>query len=116
MTPKERAKECTWKAGGNDWGRDDQEELEADVEAAIIAAVEDERAAWQPIDTAPKDGTWILLRGKNSVGRPMIPVVAAWRYERDCYGWYDSGNLKKMFDVDISPEDAKNAEWMPLPS
>ena len=40
MTVKERAKEATRMAGGNDWGRDDQEELEAAVEVAINEAIE----------------------------------------------------------------------------
>ena len=33
---------------------------------------------WQSSDSAPKDGTWILIRGRNAVGQPMIPIAAAW--------------------------------------
>jgi hypothetical protein len=45
MTAKQRAKECTWDTGAPDWGSDDQERLEAAVEAAIIVAVAEERCA-----------------------------------------------------------------------
>lgn len=34
---------------------------------------------YSPIKDAPRNGDWILLRGRNAIGRPMIPVVAAWR-------------------------------------
>jgi len=45
---------------------------------------------WQPIDTAPKDGTWIL----GTWDRATIPVVVQWRssevYDIATDGWYSS--------------------------
>lgn len=66
---------------------------------------------WQSTKTAPRDGTWILLRGRNSAGQPMIPVVAAWmpagaRHQ----GWADSGSFKPVDDL------AAGADWQPLPT
>lgn len=68
--------------------------------------------AWQSVDTAPRDGTWILLRGRNAVDRPMIPVVIAWCPPGATYhGWSDSGSLRNMDSLAASP----GADWHPLP-
>lgn len=67
---------------------------------------------WKPIDTAPKDGRWILIRGRNSIGRLMVPVVASWRQGHDhLYGWHDSASLKNLNDLAAT----EAADWMPLP-
>lgn len=78
-------------------------------------------ALWQPINTAPKDGTWILLRGgevdwdHDVVRSGAVPPVIVGQYHPSycidkqpywrtaCYdgGWYG--------------EYLNPTEWMPLP-
>ena len=59
--------------------------------------------AWQPIETAPKDGTWILLtevlEGQMITGHPFI------LYWDDRWGWGDIYGKR-----DVNP-----THWMPLP-
>lgn len=73
-------------------------------------------SCYRPIATEPppKDGTWVLLRGRNAAGRPMIPVVASWRkgegtgYE---VAWRDSGTLKIVNEL----ASDEGADWAQLP-
>jgi hypothetical protein len=75
---------------------------------------------WQPIETAPKDGTWVLLcGGKITYGwdSESYPpsVVGQWArpdsdigYRDDWqFAWYDSG----CYGYYESP-----THWMPLPN
>ena len=72
-----------------------------------IAAIIDRAASagWQPIETAPKDGTWILLLHENhstpTVGRWIdTPTVGRWIDG----GWFSDDGLKWP-----------STHWMPLP-
>lgn len=76
-------------------------------ELAAIAALR-QPAGWRPIETAPKDGTWVLIRGQNAVRRPMVPIVAAFRPPGCLHiGWVDSGSFRHVDQFAI--------EWAPLP-
>lgn len=70
---------------------------------------------WQPMDTAPRDGTWVLLAGGEviegrdwQVGDPVPPcVVAHWLVLPHlrgfwCFAYYDQG---------IPIEYAKPTRW-----
>jgi hypothetical protein len=71
---------------------------------------------WQPIDTAPKDGTWILLFGKGTDDEHETRQIAVAQYTDYLNGrktkwhwqfaWYDGG----YYGVFEGP-----THWMPLP-
>lgn len=61
---------------------------------------------WQPIETAPQDGTEML-------GYRAGKYANAYRVQRDdCEMWYFGG---LSASIRIRP-DAKPTHWMPLPS
>lgn len=76
---------------------------------------------WHPIETAPRDGTWILLAGGTCDGDDGDydgrPVVAQWTTRLNCrtdpkygrwqFAWYEGG-------YDGEYEDPTH--WMPLPA
>lgn len=70
---------------------------------------------WQPIETAPKDGTWILLcKATDADGKPitgesfgLFVQRAAW-WEVD--GWVDYCAMVRDPNVFFNP-----THWMPLP-
>lgn len=65
---------------------------------------------WQPIETAPKDGTEILgFMGYDNYGEPEMRVIW-WRR-----GWGDwIGDA--VWGPDHDPETYEPISWMPLPA
>ena len=76
--------------------------------------------AWLPIETAPRDGTWMLLAGgqcdfDEESDNKARPVVGQWSNELNCdetdwhwqFAWYDGG----YYGVYEHP-----THWMPLPT
>lgn len=83
-------------------GEIDLEDL-ARAAITILQPLLDERG-WRPIESAPKDGTVILLHGTYKDGSGQCSV-ALWS---DGHGWVD--------DVDFDPLWHQNpTHWMPLP-
>lgn len=76
----------------------------ADIEALIW---QNEQYQWQPIESAPKDGTFIMLimAGNNPhSNEPYIPAILRWLSDR----WGDD-------DTDEDWSNWKPTHWMPLP-
>ncbi|RVQ21809.1 DUF551 domain-containing protein [Sinorhizobium meliloti] len=80
---------------------------------------------WQPIETAPKDGTPIVvLRPKCDFGRYARVVVAQWGDEQQAFIWAEHFDV---FEDDMDEKDEKGfyvfdpfesnefTHWMPLP-
>jgi hypothetical protein len=65
---------------------------------------------WQPIETAPKDGSVILAIGDGWESEQQIVFVKGYHHDlnEEC-GWWEfvDGSL---------PPVANPAEWMPLPA
>lgn len=64
---------------------------------------------WQPIETAPKDGSQILVRSGG------IVAVVSWEdYAVELYdgvGWRDDGDMGWGGTVGLEPK-----QWMPIPA
>ncbi|WP_334154762.1 DUF551 domain-containing protein [Agrobacterium pusense] len=85
-----------------DLGWHDKYEATTAALAALSAQVQDV-AGWQPIETAPKDGSEILALWKRS------------QIQSNGYGvvWFEDGSWRK-FDYECLVSDPTH--WMPLPS
>lgn len=74
---------------------------------------------WQPIETAPKDGTFVLVwRGSND-SRRWPPVVVAQYQEEKTFTW-EGGNkknvhLKEWRAASTGMSVGQPTHWMPLP-
>jgi hypothetical protein len=67
---------------------------------------------WQPIETAPRDGTWILA---SCVGQ-LIPMVAAFDDDDDSMCWFSFNLVYERAVRHGEPERKfKPTHWMPLP-
>jgi hypothetical protein len=91
--------------------RVDCRDLFAVLKLAALTAAQPVEGGWQPIESAPKDGTWILLRGRSAAGAPMIPAVCAWRDG----AWRDSASLRDMSSLIVDVPPGHSADWQRSP-
>lgn len=61
---------------------------------------------WQPIETAPKDGSAILIGGIGGVDRARWGWEAPW-----IDGWWTDGHRSDAEGPDFTP-----THWQPLPA
>ena len=77
--------------------------------------METKTTGWQPIETAPKDGTAILLH----IDWEPLTVVGYWgKGQRDHDGIPDDGSPRwrvKWDQSDIAPGYSEPTHWAPIP-
>lgn len=64
---------------------------------------------WQPIETAPKDGTDVLLFRLGMCGNPLPPMVAGWFHNGEDGGWCSEDFIDEWLRGTFT-------HWMPLPA
>lgn len=91
--------------------KDASEAKNTDLRAAL--ALQAQERQWQPIETAPKDGTRVDLCAKS-----WLPAFDRFESQRfaNCYWWAGdsmTNNSAKWIEL---PRDWHATHWMPLPS
>ena len=80
------------------------------------------RAEWQPLDTAPKDGTHILIAWKGSNADLWHTTIGYWRthhgdYEKDTHKHWAMVRVTDPSLTSMGPEEIRDwVRWMPLPN
>jgi len=64
---------------------------------------------WQPIETAPKDGTVIL-------GWRRYPVAIRWHRSYQGFMWHACILDSTMYEMCFTGDDQLLTHWMPLPN
>jgi len=91
--------------------------FKAFADAAVLA--ERERSAWQPIETAPRDGTWVRLAGgkcdfseeSDNKGREVTGRWTTDLYHKPGGNWQFA-----YYDEGFHGEYKNPTHWQPLPS
>jgi uncharacterized protein DUF551 len=87
---------------------EDDYELD-DIASAIRELISlRERSEWQPIETAPRDGSSTLLFGRwasDEQGLMSGPVIGQFNYVRDAWEFANAGGWWRI----------RPTHWMPLP-
>ena len=70
---------------------------------------------WKTIDSAPKDGTFVIL-AIPGWELPACCAVASWQGRGDEANWYGMFDSGLTFDARIYDIEEQPTHWMPLPS
>lgn len=100
--------------------REDKEHTARIYHKAKVALEAAEKVRWQPIETAPKDGTTIILYNKFysylPIGKWDILEGGDEYGNNAIYAWHVSENFNTMGDGILSEnEDIMPTHWIPLP-
>lgn len=79
----------------------------ADMLLALSQQAEGIRAEWMPIETAPKDGTRLLLVGKVYAGLPFVGVWSPTDFN-PAQPWLNAISITRLYEH-------VPTHWMPLP-
>jgi hypothetical protein len=67
---------------------------------------------WRPIDTAPKDGSFVFLGFFGKENHEMLPPAIVGYWERD--GWFEPQECYQLDDEEVDEQD-RPTHWMPIP-
>ncbi len=76
------------------------------------------RGEWQPIETGPKDGRFVMLHVPRGLESGVVTVGAYWKHdERDDNGRFRLGNWDGWLgmDADTLSSMCEPTHWQPLP-
>jgi hypothetical protein len=84
------------------------------LDALSLAQQQAREAEWQPISTAPKDGTWLLVRGDSGyINGPCRVHIA--RYQPDYHPWSPWQTSEACDFIDDGGQPTHWAALAPLP-